>query len=51
MCDVYDFFGYIVCDVVFELEIVVLLVVGDGMLIGVWDVDSLVVVCFDDEDC
>lgn len=49
--DVYVFEGYIVCDVVFNLEIVVLLVKVDGLLFGVWDVDSLFVGCFDDEDC
>lgn len=47
--DVHAFAGHIACDAASRSEIVVPLV-KDGALIGVWDVDSPVPGRFDDED-
>lgn len=48
--DVHAFDGHIACDAASQSEIVVPLVNPDGMLLGVWDVDSPVVDRFDEED-
>jgi len=48
--DVHAFDGHIACDAASQSEIVVPLVQADGILLGVWDVDSPVIDRFDDED-
>jgi L-methionine (R)-S-oxide reductase len=48
--DVDAFPGHIACDAASRSEIVVPLVDGDGVLIGVFDVDSPTPGRFDDED-
>lgn len=47
--DVHSFPGHIACDAASQSEIVVPLV-KNGQLIGVWDVDSPVLARFDEED-
>jgi L-methionine (R)-S-oxide reductase len=48
--DVNAFAGHIACDSASQSEIVVPLISSDGVLIGVWDVDSPKLARFDDED-
>ena len=47
--DVHEFPGHIACDSASQSEVVVPLI-ADGTLIGVWDVDSPLVARFDEED-
>jgi len=48
--DVHQFAGHIACDAASQSEIVVPLIAADGTLIGVWDVDSPLIECFDEQD-
>ena len=48
--DVHAFPGHIACDAASNSEIVVPIVGRDGVLVGVWDVDSPKLARFDDED-
>ncbi|TAM61264.1 MAG: GAF domain-containing protein [Rhodanobacter sp.] len=44
------FDGHIACDAASQAEIVVPLILPDGRLLGVWDVDSPVIDRFDEDD-
>lgn len=48
--DVNAFDGHIACDAASQSEIVVPLILPDGSLLGVWDVDSPVIDRFDEDD-
>ena len=48
--DVNAFDGHIACDAASQSEIVVPLILADGSLLGVWDVDSPVINRFDEDD-
>jgi len=48
--DVHAFPGHIACDSASNSEVVVPIILGDGRLLGVLDLDSPLHACFDDED-